>query len=46
MVIPYSVTGVGTGELLTLRLEGELTFTDEDGNDEIGVIVAHVRLRR
>jgi len=46
MVIPYSVTGVGTGELLTLRLEGDLTFTDENGNDEIGVIVAHVRLRR
>jgi hypothetical protein len=46
MVIGYSVTGVGTGQLLTLRLEGELEFTDDNGNPEIGIIVAHVRLRR
>jgi hypothetical protein len=45
-VIGYGVTGIGTGEQLTLRLEGDLEFTDENGDTEIGIIVAHVRLRR
>lgn len=45
-VMAYGVTGVGTGEQLTLRLEGDLEFTDENGDPEIGVIVAYVRLRR
>jgi hypothetical protein len=45
-VIEYSVDGIGTGTLLTLRLDGELEFTDENGNPEFGQIVAHVRLRR
>lgn len=45
-VIRYAVTGIGTGEQLTLRLEGELQFTDSSGNPEIGLIVADVRLRR
>lgn len=44
--IGYGVAGVGTGEQLTLRLQGDLQFTDENGNPEIGVIVAYVRLRR
>ena len=42
----YAVTRIGTGEQLTLRLEGELEFTDSNGNPEIGIIVADVGLRR
>ena len=42
----YSVSGIGTGEQLTLRLQGELEFTDANGDPEIGTVVAHVRLRR
>jgi hypothetical protein len=45
-VIGYSATNIGTGYQITMRLEGELEFTDSDGNPEIGIVVAHVRLRR
>ncbi|MBM4183503.1 MAG: hypothetical protein FJ207_04660 [Gemmatimonadetes bacterium] len=45
-VMGYDIDGIGTGYVLTLRLEGDLEFTDENGNPEIGRIVAHVRLRR
>ena len=45
-VIGYSVSGVGTGEQLTLRLQGELSFSNQNGPPTIGIIVAHVRLRR
>jgi hypothetical protein len=45
-IIPYGVTGIGTGDQLTLQLEGELQFTDSNGDPEIGRIIAQVRLRR
>ncbi len=45
-VVGYSVAGVGTGEQLTLRLRGELEFSNQSGPPTIGIIVAHVRLRR
>jgi hypothetical protein len=45
-IIPYSITGIGTGEQLTIQIQGELQFTDEDGDPDIGIIVAQVRLRR
>jgi hypothetical protein len=45
-VIGYSATNIGTGFQITLRLEGDIEFTDENGNPEFGTIVAHVRLRR
>ena len=38
----YSITGIGTSELLTIRLEAEIEF--EDG--EVGQVTAHIRLRR
>lgn len=41
--IVYGVTGIGTGEQVTLRLEGEIEFSNPT---EYGQIVAHVRLRR
>lgn len=42
-MIVYGVTGIGTGEQVTLRIEGEVEF---DNPTEIGQIVAHIRLRR
>ncbi|HUF76808.1 MAG TPA: hypothetical protein VMM35_11050 [Longimicrobiales bacterium] len=41
--IVYGVTGIGTGEQVTLRLEGEIEFSNPT---EYGQIVTHVRLRR
>jgi hypothetical protein len=46
-MIVYGVTGIGTGEQITLRLEGELEFTNASPQPpSFGQIVAHVRLRR
>jgi hypothetical protein len=43
----YGVTGIGTGEQFTLRMEREIEFRNS-GNQpsSYGRIVAHVRLRR
>ncbi len=45
-MLDYGVAGIGTGEQVTLRLEGELEFANSSGPPSIGRIVAHVRLRR
>lgn len=42
----FGVTGIGTSEMLTIRVEAEVTLRNEDGTETIGTIVAHVRLRR
>ena len=44
--IEFGITGIGTTEMLTIRLDAEVEFENEDGSIEIGVIVAHIRLRR
>lgn len=46
-VIEFDVTGVGTSDLLTIQLEGEIEFDNGPGVPKtMGAIVAHVRLRR
>ncbi|MDH3227571.1 MAG: hypothetical protein OEM67_10860 [Thermoleophilia bacterium] len=46
-MLDFAVTGIGTGEQITLRLEGELEFTNASPQPpSYGQIVAHVRLRR
>lgn len=45
-MLDFGVAGIGTGEQITLRLEGELEFTNASGPPSYGQIVAHVRLRR
>lgn len=45
-VIGYAATNIGSGYQLTIRLQGEITFTAANGGTEIGLVVAQVRLRR
>ena len=45
-VIEFDVTGVGTSDLLTVQLEGELEFENASGPPTMGTIIAHFRLRR
>lgn len=43
----FGVTGIGTGEQLTVRLEGDIQFENAGSlAPDVGQIVAHVRLRR
>jgi hypothetical protein len=43
----YAVTGIGTGEQLVVRLEGDIQFANTgSAPPTVGEIVAHVRLRR
>jgi len=45
--IEYGVTGVGTGEQLTLQFEGDIEFSNPSpAPPDYGHIVVHVRLRR
>jgi hypothetical protein len=43
--IEYGVTGIGTSEMLTIRLDGEIEFDNDDGTTSVGQVVWHVRLR-
>jgi hypothetical protein len=45
-IIEFDVSGVGTSDLLTVQIEGELEFENASGPPTVGAIVAHVRLRR
>lgn len=45
-VIEFDITGVGTSDLLTIQVEGTMTFENASGPPTEGTIVAHVRLRR
>lgn len=42
----FEVTGIGTSEMLVVRVESEIEFENSDGSFETGLVVAHVRLRR
>ena len=44
--LDYLVAGIGTGEQLTIRLEGDLEFSNKSGPPTVGHIVADIRLRR
>ena len=44
--LEFGITGIGTSEMLVVRLEAEVEFGNADGSEEIGLIIAHVRLRR
>ncbi|MEM7416058.1 MAG: hypothetical protein AAF389_11215 [Gemmatimonadota bacterium] len=41
----FGITGIGTTEMMTIEVEAEIEFDNEDGSVEIGIIIAHVRLR-
>ena len=46
-MLEYGVTGVGTGEQLTIQLEGDIAFSNPSPQPpDYGHIVLHVRLRR
>ncbi len=44
--VEYEVSGIGTGEQITIRLVGALAFANADGPPSLGQIVVDVRLRR
>jgi hypothetical protein len=44
--LEFGITGIGTSEMLIIRLEADVTFTNADNSEEIGMIIADVRLRR
>jgi hypothetical protein len=46
-LLEYGVTGVGTGEQLTIRFEGDIVFSNPSPQaPDVGHIVVQVRLRR
>jgi len=44
-VIQFDISGVGTSDLLTIQVQGELSFENASGPPTVGTIVAQVRLR-
>lgn len=44
--IEFGIDGVGTTEMLVIRLEADLDFENADGTTSVGRVVAHLRLRR
>jgi hypothetical protein len=46
-MLEYGVTGVGTGEQLTIQFEGDIEFSNPSPEpSDFGHIVIQVRLRR
>ena len=43
--VGYSITGIGTTQMMTIELEVELRFANDVGPDTVGIITAQVRLR-
>lgn len=43
--VRYSITGIGTTEMMTIELEVGLRFANDVGPDTVGFITAQVRLR-
>lgn len=41
----FGITGIGTTQMMTVRIEAELEFDNSDGSVEIGTIIGHLRLR-
>jgi hypothetical protein len=42
----FGITGIGTSEMLVIRVDVELDFNNADGSVTTGLVIAHVRLRR
>ncbi len=43
--VEFGVTGIGTTEMMTIRVESEVNFDNDDGTTTTGIVVAHIRLR-
>lgn len=43
--VEFAITGIGTTEMMTIRLEAELEFKNSDGSVVTGTVIAHIRLR-
>ena len=44
--IEFGIDGIGTSEMLIIRIEADLDFENSDGTTTVGRVVAHLRLRR
>ena len=44
--LEFGIAGVGTSELLTVQLEADVEFDNDDGSVDVGQVIAHVRLRK
>lgn len=44
--VEFGITDIGTTEMLTIRVEVDIDFKNDDGSVTVGQIVAHIRLRR
>jgi len=44
--IEFGISGIGTSEMLIIRIEADLDFENSDGTTSVGRVVAHLRLRR
>jgi hypothetical protein len=44
--VEYSISGIGTSEMLTIELEVDIEFENSEGPPTIGTVIAHIRLRR
>jgi hypothetical protein len=44
--LEFGIAEIGTSDMLTIRVEAEVEFENSDGTEEIGLVVALVRLRR
>ena len=41
----FGITGIGTTQMMTIRVEAELEGDNDDGSVEIGLVIGHLRLR-
>ena len=44
-MLEYELVAGGAGEVLVVRVEGEIAFDNDDGSSEIGRVLAHLRLQ-
>lgn len=44
--VEFSVTGIGTSEMLVVELQAEMEFDNDVGPPSVGLLTAHIRLRR
>ena len=46
VAVEYSISGIGTTEMLTIELEVDIEFENSEGPPTVGTVIAHIRLRR
>jgi hypothetical protein len=44
--LEFGIVDIGTSDMLIVRVEAEVEFDNSDGSVEIGLVIAHLRLRR